>query len=378
MISGEPVGLANGTLQQEQQSNGATNGKALLLDVQDLKKHFPIKRGFFSQTVGYVKAVDGVNFNVRQGETLGLVGESGCGKSMTARTLMRITPRNAQIGGEMLFHRRNGAIVDLARLAPMGAEMRDIRGAEIAMIFQEPMSSFSPVHTIGNQIGEVITLHQKVDKAEARRRTLQALELVGMPNPARTIDRFPHQLSGGMRQRAMIAQGLSCHPALLIADEPTTALDVTTQAQILQLMRNLQAELGMAILFITHDLGVVAQLTEHVIVMYMGQIVESADVKTLFRNPQHPYTQALMRSIPTLKKPTNRLATIPGSVPPPFALPKGCRFHPRCPLAIPGVCDLIEPPVIEVSPNHFARCVLAEPTPQSGASSTLAHPAGQR
>jgi peptide/nickel transport system ATP-binding protein len=341
-----------------------------LVEVRDLKTHFP-------QREGIVRAVDGVSFEIGVGQTVGLVGESGCGKSMTARTLMRITPRHAIISGEMLFRRRDGATVDLARLAPMGEEMREIRGAEIAMIFQEPMSSFSPVHTIGNQIGEVIALHQKVDKAEARRRTLEVLDLVGMPNPARNIDRYPHQLSGGMRQRAMIAQGLSCRPSLLIADEPTTALDVTTQAQILQLMRDLQAELGMAILFITHDLGVVAQLTEHVVVMYMGQIVESANVKTLFRNPQHPYTQALMRSIPTLKKPIDRLATIPGSVPSPFALPKGCRFHPRCPLAIPGVCDTAEPPMIKVSDNHFARCVLAEPVEPRSQPSSLPQVAGQ-
>jgi oligopeptide/dipeptide ABC transporter ATP-binding protein len=338
--------------------------KHTLVELRDVKTHFP-------QREGVVRAVDGVSFKIGVGQTVGLVGESGCGKSMTARTLMRITPRNAQISGAMLFQRRNGATVDLVRLAPMGEEMRDIRGAEIAMIFQEPMSSFSPVHTIGNQIGEVIRLHQNVDKEETRRRTLEVLDLVGMPNPARNVDRFPHQLSGGMRQRAMIAQGLSCRPALLIADEPTTALDVTTQAQILQLMRDLQAELGMAILFITHDLGVIAQLTEHVIVMYMGEIVESANVKTLFRNPQHPYTQALLRSIPTLKKPIERLATIPGSVPPPFALPKGCRFHPRCPLAIPGVCDVSDPPMVTVSENHFARCVLAKAAPQSDLSPTL-------
>jgi peptide/nickel transport system ATP-binding protein len=339
-----------------------------LLEVRDLKTHFP-------QRAGVVRAVDGVSFDIQVGQTVGLVGESGCGKSMTARTLMRITPPNAQISGEICYHRRDGtAPIDLAKLTPMGAQMRDIRGAEIAMIFQEPMSSFSPVHTIGNQIGEVIRLHQKVDKAEARRRTLEVLELVGMPNPARNIDRYPHQLSGGMRQRAMIAQGLSCRPALLIADEPTTALDVTTQAQILQLMRNLQAELGMAILFITHDLGVVAQLTEHVIVMYMGEIVESANVKELFRNPQHPYTQALMRSIPTLKGPIDRLAVIPGNVPPPFALPTGCRFHPRCPLSIPGVCDVEKPPVIEVGPNHFARCVLAKPASQPTGDSSAVSP----
>ena len=347
-----------------------------LVEVRDLKTHFP-------QRDGIVRAVDGVAFNIGMGQTVGLVGESGCGKSMTARTLMRITPRNALISGEMFFHRRNGATIDLAQLAPMGAEMRSIRGAEIAMIFQEPMSSFSPVHTIGNQIGEAIVLHQRVNNAEARRRTLEVLELVGMPNPARNIDRYPHQLSGGMRQRAMIAEGLSCHPALLIADEPTTALDVTTQAQILQLMRDLQAKLGMAILFITHDLGVIAQLTEHVLVMYLGQIVESADVKTLFSNPQHPYTQALLRSIPTLRKSTDRLTTIPGNVPSPAAMPKGCRFHPRCPLAIPGVCDQQEPPVVKVSTNHFARCVLAEPaTPTSGTTPMLSqatgpHTAGQ-
>jgi peptide/nickel transport system ATP-binding protein len=342
-----------------------------LLQVRNLKTHFP-------QRNGIVAAVDGVNFDIDAGQTVGLVGESGCGKSMTARTLMRIAPRNAQISGEMRFRRRSGATIDLAQLAPMGAEMRSIRGAEIAMIFQEPMSSFSPVHTIGNQIGEAVMLHQQVDKAEARRRTLDVLELVGMPNPARNIDRYPHQLSGGMRQRAMIAGGLSCHPALLIADEPTTALDVTTQAQILQLMRDLQAELGMAILFITHDLGVVAQLTQHVLVMYLGQIVESADVKTLFTNPQHPYTQALMRSIPTLKKSVDRLATIPGNVPSPFAMPRGCRFHPRCPLAIPGVCDVQEPPVVEVNANHFARCVLAEPSrATTGAASALSQNPGQ-
>ncbi len=341
-----------------------------LVAVRDLKTHFP-------QRAGTVRAVDGVTFDIHVGQTVGLVGESGCGKSMMARTLMRIAPRNALISGEMHFHRRDGTTVDLAKLAPMGAEMRAIRGAEIAMIFQEPMSSFSPVHTIGNQIGEVIILHQNVDKAEARRRTINVLEMVGMPNPARNIDRYPHQLSGGQRQRAMIAEGLSCRPALLIADEPTTALDVTTQAQILQLMRELQAELGMAILFITHDLGVVAQLTEHVLVMYMGQIVESAPVKTLFRTPQHPYTQALLRSIPTLKQPIEHLATIPGSVPSPFALPTGCRFHPRCPLAIPGVCNVQEPPVVQVSAHHSARCVLAKPAPATEQSFAPPQPAGQ-
>ncbi len=253
--------------------------------------------------------------------------------------------------------------MDLMQFDRMGAQMRHIRGAEIAMIFQEPMSSFSPVHTIGNQIMEVILLHQEVDKAEARRRTLDVLDLVGMPNPQRNIDRFPHQLSGGMRQRAMIAQGLSCRPSLLIADEPTTALDVTTQAQILKLMRDLQHELGMAILFITHDLGVIAQMTKHVLVMYLGEIVESAPVEQIFKNPQHPYTRALLQSIPTVRRKAGRLEAIPGNVPDPSRLPSGCRFHTRCPLAVPGVCDVQPPPTVHITPNHVSRCIFAEPKP---------------
>jgi peptide/nickel transport system ATP-binding protein len=214
------------------------------------------------------------------------------------------------------------------------------------------------VHTVGNQIIEAILLHQEVDQAEARRRAIETLELVGMPNPRRNIDRYPHQLSGGMRQRAMIAQALSCRPALLIADEPTTALDVTTQATILKLMKDLQRELGMAILFITHDLGVIARMTKHVLVMYMGKVVESAPVTRLFRSPQHPYTQALLRSVPSLKRKLDRLAVIPGSVPDPFRLPPGCRFHPRCPMIVRGVCDVDEPPNVEIGPDHSVRCVV--------------------
>jgi oligopeptide/dipeptide ABC transporter ATP-binding protein len=240
--------------------------------------------------------------------------------------------------------------------------MRNIRGEEIAMVFQEPMSSLSPVHTIGNQIAEAILLHQHLSKEEAREKTMLMLDRVGMPQPKRTVDRYPHQLSGGMRQRAMIAMALSCHPDLLIADEPTTALDVTTEAQILSLMRRLQSELGMAIMFITHNLGVVAQMTERVIVMYMGQVVEEASVDELFHEPKHPYTQALLRSIPKLGSraagEANRLASIRGTVPDPYNLPRGCPFHPRCDHVIRGVCDVEDPPTIEVGAGHTTRCHL--------------------
>jgi peptide/nickel transport system ATP-binding protein len=229
------------------------------------------------------------------------------------------------------------------------------------MVFQEPMTSLSPVHTIGNQIGEVITLHQKVSEKEGRRITIDILDKVGMPQPSRTIDRYPFELSGGMRQRAMIAMALSCHPSLLIADEPTTALDVTTEAQILKLMRGLQQELGMAIMFITHNLGVIATMADHVAVMYLGKVVEFASVDALFYNAHHPYTQALLQSIPRLgmrKEKDFRLASIKGTVPDPYNTPKGCPFHPRCAKRISGVCDQQDPPNIEVEDGHLVRCVL--------------------
>jgi oligopeptide/dipeptide ABC transporter ATP-binding protein len=339
----------------ERPKQAAMTESNLLLEVKNLQTHFHLREGT-------VLAVDGASFSIQYGQTVGVVGESGCGKSMTARSILRIEPRNASLSGEILFHRKDGAgTVDLTKLDPTGVEIRKIRGQEIAMIFQEPMSSFSPVHTIGFQIMEAILLHQNVDQAEARKRAISVLELVGMPKPARNIDRYPHQLSGGMRQRAMIAMGLSCHPALLIADEPTTALDVTTQAVILKLMKDLQKELGMAIMFITHDLGVISQMTRYVVVMYMGKVVESGPVIELFKSPQHPYTQALLKSIPMIDHNLDRLAVIPGSVPDPFNLPPGCRFHPRCPLMIPGSCDVNDPDNIETSPDHFARCVLARP-----------------
>jgi oligopeptide/dipeptide ABC transporter ATP-binding protein len=344
--------------------------RSLLIEVKELQTHFSLREGT-------VRAVDGVSFQVHHGQTVGVVGESGCGKSITARSILRIEPTPGQIvGGQILYHRptsraehqhQQGAnivqtseIVDLAKLDKRGREIRSIRGAEIAMIFQEPMASLSPVHTIGFQLCEGILLHRNVSKHEARAIAIDTLKLVGMPQPERSIDRYPHELSGGMRQRAMIATALACHPYLLIADEPTTALDVTTQAQILTLMRRLQAELNMAILFITHDLGVIAKMTEYVVVMYMGKIVEAATVKELFRNPKHPYTEALLQSIPQLgqKRAGARLAVIPGSVPDPLSIPTGCPFHPRCHRAIAGLCDSVEPPIVETEPGHTVRCVL--------------------
>jgi oligopeptide/dipeptide ABC transporter ATP-binding protein len=334
-----------------------------LLEVKNLKTYFFLDEGT-------VRSVDGVDFSIQRGQTLGVVGESGCGKSVTARSILRIVPKPGRIvDGEITFHRvadtRPGStdfdLVDLTKLNPMGSEIRDIRGREIALVPQEPMASLSPVHTIGNQIMEAILLHQKVNKTEARAKTIDILELVGFPNPKQRVDSHPYQLSGGLRQRAVIAMALSCHPSLLIADEPTTALDVTTEAQILRLMRRLQEEFGMAIMYITHNLGVVAQMTERVIVMYMGKVVEEADVDTIFHNPKHPYTSALLRSIPRLGLRTRehqRLEAIRGTVPDPFSIPKGCPFHPRCSQRIRGVCDVQEPPNIEVERGHKVRCVL--------------------
>lgn len=334
----------------------------LLLDVKSLKTYFFLDEGT-------VRAVDGVDFTIKPGQTLGVVGESGCGKSVTARSILRIVPQPGRIiEGEITLYQTvktsHGILanmVNLTQLDPKGAQIRSIRGCEIALVPQEPMTSLSPVHPLGSQIIEAIILHQKVSKAEAREKAIEMLNLVGMPQPSHTIDRYPHELSGGMRQRGIIAMALSCHPSLLIADEPTTALDVTTEAQILKLMRSLQQELGMAIMYITHNLGVVAQMTEDVIVMYMGKVVEAADVDNIFYNPRHPYTQALLKSIPRLGQRTRerrRLESIRGSVPDPYAIPKGCPFHPRCSQRIAGMCDREEPPYVEVGRGHKARCLL--------------------
>ncbi len=347
------------------------NGNDLLLKMKDLKTYFFLDEGT-------VKAVDGADLEVKMCSTLGVVGESGCGKSVAARSIMQIVAKGGKIvNGEIIFHHqlcdpgtdrrlsKAEEVIDLATLDPQSDKIRSIRGAEISMVFQEPMTSLSPVHTIGNQIGEVISLHQKLNPKHAREKAIDMLDHVGMPLPQRTIDRYPHELSGGMRQRAMIAMALSCHPSLLIADEPTTALDVTTEAQILTLMRRLQEELGMSIMFITHNLGVIAQMADRVAVMYLGKVVEDASVEELFYKPLHPYTQALLQSIPRLgaKKGRNqRLASISGSVPDPYNLPKGCPFHPRCAKRIPNLCDKDEPPLVEVDPGHTVRCVLYKPS----------------
>jgi oligopeptide/dipeptide ABC transporter ATP-binding protein len=330
-----------------------------LLEVKNLKTYFNLDEG-------EVRAVDDVSFELKRGVVLGVVGESGCGKSVLARSIMRIVrPPGHLVNGQIMYHRysENGTspdTIDLAQLPSDGPEMREIRGGDIAMIFQEPMVSFSPVHTIGSQITEGITLHQNVSKEEARERAVEMLRIVGIPDPAHRIDTYPFNLSGGMRQRAMIAMALSCNPRLLIADEPTTALDVTTQAQILELLAQLQQEFGMAMMLITHNMGVVAQMADEIVVMYLGKVVEHADTQTLFRDPKHPYTQELLKSIPVLrrKRQSERLAAIQGNVPPPYVRPSGCHFHPRCPMFIQGVCNVIEPGLTSVGKAHIASCHL--------------------
>ncbi len=315
----------------------------LLLDVRNLKTHFYTEDGL-------VPAVDGVDFRLAKKETLGIVGESGCGKSVTSLSVMRLVPNppGRIVEGQILF---NGQ--DL--LKKTEKEMRSIRGNEISMIFQEPMTSLNPVYTIGDQIMEALILHQKLSRAQARQRALDTLKLVGIPSAERRIDEYPHQMSGGMRQRVMIAMALSCNPQLLIADEPTTALDVTIQAQILDLMRKLRDDLGTSIMLITHDMGVIAEMADRVVVMYTGKIVEEADVQTIFTNPQHPYTVGLLGSIPKLHEKTERLKVIDGVVPNPFAMPSGCRFHPRCEFAA-DICKAKEPTLVTVNGDHSVAC----------------------
>ena len=334
-----------------------------LLEIKDLKISFPLDEGD-------VRAVVGVNLQVRPGEVLGVVGESGCGKTVTAQSILRIIPPPGRIeAGQILFRPpgSNGkGVVDLARLDPTGSEIRKIRGKDIAMIFQEPMSSFSPVHTIGSHIVEAILLHQDVSKTKARQMTIELLRLVGISGAEQRVDNFPHQFSGGMRQRAMIAMALSCNPSLLIADEPTTALDVTIQAQILDLIRGLQKRLGMAVMFITHNLGVIAQIADTVAIMYLGQVVEYGPVREILRNPKHPYTVDLLRAVPRLGKTAGqRLVAIEGSIPSPFQRPSGCPFHPRCSRMMPGRCEVHMPAVTQLDDQHSVRCLLYEPEKQN-------------
>jgi oligopeptide/dipeptide ABC transporter ATP-binding protein len=318
-----------------------------LLEVVDLKTYFDTDEGT-------VKAVDGVSFHIDRGETLGVVGESGSGKSVMSLSVMRLiaTPPGRIASGQILF---NGQ--DLVKRSER--DMRKIRGNEIAMIFQEPMTSLNPVYTVGDQIAEAIVLHQKESPRAAMRKAAEMLDLVGIPEPGKRVKNYPHQMSGGMRQRVMIAMALSCNPKLLIADEPTTALDVTIQAQILDLMRNLQREIGMAILFITHDLGVIAEMADRVVVMYAGRAVEEADVVDIFKNPQMPYTLGLMNSIPRVDKAAEhqeRLQAIPGNVPNPLYLPVGCAFHPRCRF-VKEECKAAIPELEDAGGGHMVRCI---------------------
>ena len=330
-----------------------------LLEVQDLHVHFPLREGV-------VKAVEGVDFEIKEGSTVGLVGESGCGKSVTAFSILQIIGKPGRIvGGKILLKRaieensQTSEVVDLAALDPRGSKMRSIRGKDIAMIFQEPMVSLSMMHTIGFQITEALELHQKMSKNEMRERTIEMLGRVGIPKPAERIDAYPFELSGGMRQRAMIAMALVCNPRLLIADEPTTALDVTMQAQIMELILELQRAMGMSMMLITHDLGVIAETCEDVLVMYLGEVVESANVRQLFADPKHPYTQALLRSIPRLGHGKNwEVEPIEGIVPDPYNRPVGCPFHTRCAAFIPDVCDRVHPPVTTLPDGRKVRCHL--------------------
>ena len=318
-----------------------------LLEVRDLKTHF------FTDD-GVVRAVDGVSYDLRAGETLAVVGESGSGKSVTSLSILRLvpTPPGRIIGGEILFRGRN-----LLQLSE--TQMRSIRGKEISMIFQEPMTSLNPVYTCGEQIMEAIVLHEGVDRKEARSRAIAMLKLVGIPLPEQRVDEYPHQMSGGMRQRVMIAMALACRPSILIADEPTTALDVTIQAQILELLKRLQGELGMAVLLITHDLGVVAETADRVAVMYAGQVVEYCDSRAAFRRTLHPYTGGLLASLPRLGGQREALRVIPGSVPNPAHFPPACRFHPRCPV-VQERCRKDDPPVLTFDGDHQSRCWRAD------------------
>ncbi len=335
-----PKATRKGPLPKGGMAQGAK--MSTILRVNDLKTCFDTEEG-------EVRAVDGVSFEVEAGKTLGIVGESGCGKSVTAYSILGLVPRppGRIAGGEILFEGR-----DLLKLSPR--EIRGIRGNDIAMIFQEPMTSLNPVFTIGEQIAEAIRLHRGADRKEAWKRAVALLDLVDIPLPGERAANYPHELSGGMRQRAMIAMAISCDPMLLIADEPTTALDVTIQAQILDVLRRLQEERGMGLMLITHDLGIVAEMAHDVLVMYAGQVVEQADVKTLFGRPRHPYTRGLLASVPTMRSETEALSTIEGMVPDPATLPTGCRFAPRCDFAVEA-CG--RPQVLmEVEERHRVRC----------------------
>lgn len=328
-----------------------------VLEVKDL-------RTWYYTYEGVLKAVDGISYSINQGQTLGIIGESGCGKSAASQSILRIVPSPGKIvRGEILLYdpgSPEAAPRDLAKMNARGKEIRRVRGSKISMIFQEPMTSLSPLHTVGNQIMETVLLHQTKDKKEAEEIACEMLVKVGIGNPRQRLQEYPHQLSGGIRQRVMIAMALSCHPSLLIADEPTTALDVTVQAQVLDLMKKLQEELGMSIQYITHDLGVIADVADHVAVMYLGKIVEMGSLEQIFKNPLHPYTDRLMKSIPSLKKKKDgtRLESISGTVPIPINIPRSCGFSGRCPVKKKGQCDCMSPGLTDRGDGHLVSCFL--------------------
>ena len=341
-----------------------------LLEVRDLHVRF-----FYDE--GTVHAVNGASFDIHPQRTLGIVGESGCGKSVTARSILRILPAEGRITQGEILLRRNATEVDLASLGEESREILSIRGNVISMVFQEPMTAFSPVHTIGEQISEALRLHLQLSKKDAQGKVVEMLARVGVPQADRRAKQYPHELSGGLRQRAMIAMALACDPAILIADEPTTALDVTIQAQILSLIKKLQGELRMAVIFITHDLGVISKMADDVAVMYQGRIVEYTDVHTLFREPRHPYTRALLRSIPSVHQPPDqRLESIRGSVPDSYTQLPGCQFAPRCDLAIAGVCDIgAAPQLLDVQKSQRVACFV-ETNERLQPAGTAAEPQG--
>ena len=322
-----------------------------ILQVRDLHTHF------FADD-GVVRAVDGTSFDLYAGRTLGIVGESGCGKSVTARSILRIVERPGRIvSGEILLRRQDGQVVDVTKLPADGPDMRSIRGGEVGLVFQEPMSSLSAFHTIGNQLIEAIQLHSDLGKRAARSRAIELLALVGIPRPSQRVDSYSFELSGGLRQRVMIALALSAEPRVLIADEPTTALDVTTQAQILSLIQRLQQNRDLAVILITHDMGVIAEMADEVVVMYLGKEVEKGPVDAIFHAPRHPYTRSLLRSIPSvLATPRSRLATITGSIPHPLSRPAGCPFHPRCAEKIGAICETTAPEETGAPDGHAAAC----------------------
>ncbi|MCY3865804.1 MAG: ABC transporter ATP-binding protein [Chloroflexi bacterium] len=339
-------------LDAPQQTTDLTTAADPVIDVQDLSVQFAVDEGT-------LKAVDGVSFAIEEQQVFGLIGESGCGKTVTAQSLMRLVPKPGHIvNGQINYRADQGGAIDLAALEPSGTEIRAIRGNEIAMIFQEPMSSLSPIHSIGNQLMEAVRLHVTANRREAYQIALEMLDLVGIPNPVQRLEEYPHHFSGGMRQRVMIAMALACRPRLLIADEPTTALDVTVQAQILDLIARTQSQFQMAVLYITHDLGIIAEICDQVAVMYLGRIVEQGSVRDIFHNPLHPYTRRLLAATPRIGQHAERLQSIDGTVPIPIGMPRACGFSSRCPDIIAGSCDVALPALVEIEDDHYVRCFL--------------------